>query len=74
MPDILSELGKYNVSPQDIQEGKKQVLNAEAADSQHRNAVAEAILACPLFCRRTFLGWGCQPLAAGGYSTALSLI
>ncbi len=42
MPEIMSELAKYNVSPQEIQEGKKQVLDAEVADSQHRNAVAEA--------------------------------
>ena len=41
MPDVLSELGKYNVSPQEIQEGKKLVLDAEVADSRHRNAVAD---------------------------------
>ncbi|UCH96906.1 MAG: hypothetical protein JSV88_08665 [Candidatus Aminicenantes bacterium] len=41
MPEILSEMGKYNVSPQEIQEGKNQVLNAEVAKSQHNNAVAE---------------------------------
>ena len=41
MPDIMSELARYNVSPEDIQEGKKQVLNAEVAETQHKNALAE---------------------------------